>query len=230
VYRGNIGLNVFRSQDANAPLGPAYANRPNSAYGFVRQIQSNGRQVSNALDVNFRGGIGRWFTGLAHYTLGRTSNDSGGIGWFPANQYDNSGEYARADFDQLQRLNFLGTFNEGHWLSLGVAANLNSGSPYTEISGIDSYQTGLLNERPAVVARNSLQDGGYANLDLRWSHDFKLRNKRELPVVAFAVDAFNVPNHINFTKYVGNVQSSFFEQPTAALPARRIQFTFRTKF
>jgi hypothetical protein len=40
----------------------------------------------------------------------------------------------------------------------------------------------------------------------------------------------NVPNHTNFTKYVGNVQSSFFEQATAALPARRIQFTFRAKF
>jgi hypothetical protein len=29
---------------------------------------------------------------------------------------------------------------------------------------------------------------------------------------------------------VGNVQSPFFEQPTTALPALRIQFTFRTKF
>jgi hypothetical protein len=130
----------------------------------------------------------------------------------------------------LQRLNILGTFNEGHWLSLGVAANLNSGSPYTETSGRDTYNTGLLNERPAGVGRNTLQVGGYANLDLRWSHDFKLQNNRELPVFTFAVDAFNVPNHTNFAKYVGNVQSLLFEQPTSALPARRIQFTFRAKF
>jgi hypothetical protein len=80
------------------------------------------------------------------------------------------------------------------------------------------------------IGRNTLQAGGYANLDLRWSHDFKLRKQRELPTFTFAVDAFNVPNHTNFTKYVGNVQSSFFEQATAALPARRIQFTFRAKF
>jgi hypothetical protein len=229
-YRGNVGLNLFRSLDVNAPTAPTYLFKPDPALGVVRQIQSHGHQVSNALDITFRGNVSRWFNGLAQYTLGRTNNDSGGIGWFPANQYDNSGEYARADFDQLQRLNILGTFNEGHWLSLGVAANLNSGTPYTETSGIDTYQTGLLNARPAGIGRNTLQAGGYANLDLRWSHDFKLRKNHELPTFTFAVDAFNVPNHTNFTKYIGNVQSSFFEQPTSAFPARRIQFTFRAKF
>lgn len=229
-YRGNTGLNLFRSRDANAPVGPAYLLRPDPSFGFVRQIQSRGRQVSNALDVTFRGNAGRWFTGLAQYTLGRTNNDSGGVGWYPANQYDDAGEYARADFDQLQRFSILGTINEGHWLSLGIAANLTSGMPYTETSGLDSFQTGLLNERPTGVSRNSLQAGGYANLDLRWSHDLPLRRKSELPVLTFAVDAFNIPNHTNYTKYVGNVQSAFFEQPTAALPARRIQFTLRAKF
>ena len=230
AYRGNVGVNLFRSQDANAPLGPGYMVRPNATLGAVRQIQSRGRQVSNALDVTLRGDLGHWFTGLAQYTLGRTENNTGGIGWFPANQYDYTGEYARADFDQLQRLNILGTFNEGHWLSLGVAANVNSGSPYTETSGVDSFQTGLLNERPDGIARNSLQAAGYANLDVRWSHDFRPRRTIELPILNFAVDAFNLPNHTNLTKYVGNVQSAFFEQATAALPARRLQFTLRVKF
>lgn len=230
-YRGNIGINLFRSLDANAPFNPGASSlRPNPSFGFVRQVQSRGRQVSNALDFTFRGNISRWFSGLAQYTLGRTRNNSGGIAWFPANQYDDTGEYTRADFDQLHRLNILGTINEGHWASLGVAANLNSGSPYTETSGVDTLQTGLLNERPAGVPRNSLQASGYVNLDLRWSHDFQLRKKHELPVVTFAVDAFNIPNHTNFTQYVGNVQSRFYGLPTSALPARRIQFTLRAKF
>ena len=229
-YRGNLELNIFRSIDANAPMGPSYQSRPDPSFGFVRQIQSNGHQVSNALDITFRSNGGRWFTGLAQYTLGRTTNDSGGIAWYPANQYDNIGEYARADFDQLQRLNILGSINEGHWLNLGLAANLNSGTPYTETSGIDSFQTGLLNERPAGVRRNTLQAGGYANLDLRWSRDLPLGKKSDLPVLTFAVDAFNTLNHTNYATYIGNVQSPFFEQPVSALPARRIQFTVRTKF
>jgi len=230
VYRGNVGIGLYRSLDSNAPFGPNYQVRPNAAFGVVRQIQTRGHQVSNSLDVNFRGNVSRWFTGLAQYTLGRTNNNSGGIGWFPANQYDDSGEYARADFDQLQRLNLLGTFNEGHWLSLGVAANLTSGTPYTETSGLDVFRTGILNARPAGIGRNTLQAAGYADLDVRWSHNFQLKKKSELPVLTFAVDVFNLPNRSNFTRYVGNVQSSFFEQPTSALPARRIQFTLRTKF
>jgi acyl-CoA thioesterase FadM len=47
---------------------------------------------------------------------------------------------------------------------------------------------------------------------------------------SMAVDAFNIANHANYTTYVGNVQSAFFEQPTAALPARRLQFSARIKF
>ncbi len=231
TYRGSLGLNLFRSADVNAPSGPAYLDRPNPAYGVVRQIQTNGRQVSNALDVTFKGTAGRWFNGLAQYTLSHTENNSGGIAWFPANQYDDSGEYARANFDQLQRLNVLGTINEGHWLSLGLAANIYSGTPYTETSGVDTFNTGILNARPAGVARNTLTTAGYANLDLRWSHDFALTKSRERSTAfTFAVDAFNALNHTNYSSYVGNVQSQFFQQPTSALAARRIQFTVRFKF
>jgi hypothetical protein len=231
TYRGNLGLNLFRSANVNAPLGPDYLTRPNPAYGVVRQIQSRGRQVSNALDITFKGTAGRWFNGLAQYTLSHTENNAGGISWFPANQYDDSGEYARADFDQLQRFNLLGTFNEGHWLSLGLAANLYSGTPYTETSGVDAFNTGLLNARPAGIGRNTLTTAGYANLDLRWSHDFALPRARDkTPTVTFAVDAFNALNRTNYSAYVGNVQSQFFKQPTSALPARRIQFTVRFKF
>ena len=50
------------------------------------------------------------------------------------------------------------------------------------------------------------------------------------PAVSFAVDAFNVANTTNFTTYVGNITSSLFAQPTAALPARRLQFSARFKF
>lgn len=231
TYRGNLGLDLFRSADVNAPTGPSYLTRLNPVFGVVRQIQTSGRQVSNSLDVTFKGTAGPWFSGLAQYTLSHTENNSGGIAWFPANQYDDSGEYARANFDQLQRFNLLGTIYEGHWLSLGLAANLYSGTPYTETSGIDQFNTGILNARPAGIGRNTLTTTGYANLDLRWSHDFALTKARDKgPVITFAVDSFNVLNRTNYSTFVGNVQSSLFEKPSSALPARRIQFTFRARF
>lgn len=231
TYRGNFSANLFRSEDVNAPLGPEYAARPDSAFGVIRQIQSRSTQVSNALDINLKASTGRWLNGLAQYTLSKTQNDSGGIGWFPANQYDNSGEYARADFDQRHRFNLLGTFNEGHWMSFGIASNIYSGNPYNETSGIDLFQTGMLNARPAGIQRNSLTSAGYANVDLRWSHDFAFRKIRDKePMLSFTADAFNIMNKTNYSNYVGNVQSTLFQQPAFALPARRLQLSAQYKF
>jgi hypothetical protein len=169
---------------------------------------------------------------MAQYTFSHTNNNTGGILWFPANQYSLQGEYGRADFDQRHRLNLLATFNEDHWLNLGMALKLYSGMPYTETAGIDVFNTGLLNARPAGVSRNTLQTAGTAQLDIRWSKDAALSYKRGdiRTALSFAVDAFDLTNTANFTSYVGNVRSSFFEQPTTALPGRRIQISGRFKF
>jgi hypothetical protein len=227
TYRGVVGADLFRSRDINAPLPPNYLAVPNPQFGFIREIEFEGRQVQNALDATLRGKLSRWFSGMAQYTWSHTNNDTGGITWYPANQYDNTGEYSRADFDQHHRFNLLAVINEGHWASLGLSANLYSGTPYTETSGVDTYNTSLLNARPAGVARNTLQGAGYAELDARWTHDFyfsRSRNDSD-PHLSLSMDGFNLPNHANFSSYVGNVQSAFFGTPTAAQSARRFQLT-----
>ncbi|WP_446744189.1 TonB-dependent receptor plug domain-containing protein [Silvibacterium acidisoli] len=233
TYRGTIGVHLFRSRDINAPVPPFYdAGRPDPNFGTVRQIESEGRQVGNALDLTLQGKASRWFSGMAQYTFSHTDNNTGGIAWFPANQYSLEGEYGRADFDQRHRFNLLATFNEDHWVNLGAAVKAYSGLPYTETSGVDAFNTGILNARPAGISRNTLESGGTAELDLRWSHDLLVPRKgaEKIPAFSFAVDAFNITNRTNFMSYVGNVQSAFFEQPTAAAPARRLQFTARIKF
>jgi Carboxypeptidase regulatory-like domain/TonB dependent receptor len=231
TYRGTTGIGLFRSRDVNAPPPPFYQRRPDLNLGVVRQIESEGRQIGNALELTLNGKASRWFSGIAQYTFSHTNNDTGGITWFPANQYSLAGEYSRADFDQRHRLNLLGTINEDHWLNLGIAAKLYSGMPYTETSGNDTFNTGILNARPAGVNRNTLKSGGNVQLDLRWSHDLLPHKASDkMPAFSLAVDAFNITNRTNYTSYVGNVQSSFFGQPTAAMPARRLQFTGRIKF
>jgi hypothetical protein len=232
TYRGITGVALFRSRDVNAPLPPSYQVRPDPDLGVVRQIESESRQIGNALDLSLSSNASRWFSGLAQYTFSHTNNNTGGIAWFPANQYSQQGEYGRANFDQRHRFNLLGTINDDHWLNLGVGARLYSGTPYTETSGNDTFHTGILNARPPGVDRNTLESGGNLQFDLRWSHDLLSRRKASDKPFSFslAVDAFNITNRTNYTSYIGNVQSSFFEQPTAALPARRLQFTGRIKF
>ena len=227
TYRGMGGVNMFRSRDINAPLAPTYTVVPNPQLGVVSQIEFQGSQLQNALDLNLQGKLGGWFSGVAQYTWSHTNNNTGGIAWYPANQYDNSGEYGRSDFDQRHRFNLLGTFNQGHWVNLALAVNLYSGSPYTETSGVDTFNTGLSNARPAGVAPNTLQGGGYAELDASWSHDVYFQRKKfeSDPHMTLSIDSFNLPNHVNFTSYFGNIQSAFFGMPTAAMPARRFQLT-----
>lgn len=231
-YRGAVGIDLFRSRDANAPLGPLYAARPNLNVGVLQLVEPEGRQLTNALDLGFQGRVGRWFSGQAQYSLGRTENNTGGIYFFPQDQYNPSAEWGRADFDRLSRFNLLGNINPDHWLTLGVGLTLYSGTPYTETAGTDRYNTGLGNARPAGVGRNTLRAGGTVSLDLRWAHDFHLNAEKaeKAKIVTVGFDGFNVLNHPNYTGYIGSVNSPLFQQPTSALPGRQLQAGIRFKF
>ncbi len=177
--------------------------------------------------------MSRYATGLVQYTFSRTDNNTGGVGWYPANQYDLSGEWSRADFDQRHRLNLLGSFSPGKQLTFGVGMQLATGKPYTWTTGLDPFGTGLFSARPPGVSRNSLQGPGYADLDVRLSRDFFFsqgKNREKGKVATFGFEAFNVLNHVNYTSYVGNFLSSDFGRAVSALPTRRLQLTARFKF
>jgi len=232
TYIGSRGVSLFRSRDLNAPPPPDYPVRPDANFGVIRQIESSGNSRSHALEISFRGNITHYFSGMAQYRLSRTYNDTSGITFFPANDYDLTGEWARADFDRRHRFEFLGTFNPGKFLSLGVAVSAYSGAPYTLTTGRDDFHTGIANARPAGVPRNSLQGPGYLDVDLRWSHDFLLSKakKDKSPTINIGIDAFNVLNRVNFASFVGNLSSPFFGQAVATQPPRRLQLSFRFKY
>jgi len=232
TYNGSVGMSLFRSLNVNAPLPPDFRVVPDPSVGVLRQIESSGRQLSNSLQITLRGNLPRHVAGLMQYTFSRTSNDTGGVAWFPANQYDLSGEWSRADFDQRHRFNLLESYSPGKSFTVGVGVTAASGKPYSLTQGGDIYGTGLTNGRPPGVPRNSLKGPAYVDLDSRVSRDFYLsRGKKEKGrILTVAFDAFNVLNHVNYVSYVGNLKSPFFGQAVAALPARRLQVTTRFKF
>jgi hypothetical protein len=236
TYVGSTGVDLFRSRDINAPLPPFYDQRPDSAIATLRQIESAGRSESNALKVALRGQIRPYFNGMAQYVLSRSYNDTSGIDFFPANQYDLTGEWGRSDFDSLHYLSFFGELKAGKLFELGTKLKLRSGRPYTVTTGLDPYGTAFVNARPEGVARNSMDGPGFIGLDARVSRDFSLHRrkepheKKEGPSAMIALDAFNVLNHVNFGQPVGNIQSPFFGQPVEAFPARRLQISMALKF
>jgi hypothetical protein len=242
TYTGIHGVHLFRSHDVNAPHPPLYLARPDPNLNVWRQIESAGDLQSHSLEVGLRGNLTRYFGGMVQYILARAYNNVGGtttggsrtsgINTFPANNYNLSGEWARADFDQRHRFNLLGTITPGKYFKFGVAVSLYSGLPYNETTGQDDNHDGLANDRPPGVRRNSLQASGYADVDLRWSRDFYMtRSKKDKgPTVTLGLDAFNILNHLNYLTYVGVVSSPFFGRPISANPPRKLQISFRFKF
>jgi hypothetical protein len=230
-YTGARGVSLFRSLDINAPPPPLYLARPDSTHGVIREIESRGRSWSHSLQLTMRGKLTRYFSGSVQYVLSQAKNDTGGIGSFPANGYDLSGEYARADFDQRHRFDMVGSIKPGRWLTIGMNLSLRSGRPYTLRTGLDAYNNGTTNARPAGVPRNSLDGPGSARLDLRWSHEMALqKGKDEGAKATVGLDAFNVLNRVNDNSYVGNMSSPFFGQAISAQPPRRLQLSMRFEF
>ncbi len=234
-YINTRGIKLFRSRDINAPLLPSLP-RPDPTIGILREIESSARAQTHALELMLRGKITRYFNGTIQYNLGRAYNNTGGINVRPANNYDLTGEWARADFDERHRFNLLGTFKIGGWFNLGMMVALASGRPYSLTTGRDDNRDTIANDRPAGVRRNSLEGPGGATVDLRWSKEFFLKAEKkgkkieEGPSVKVGLSAFNILNRVNYTGFVGNLSSPFFGLPVAARSARRVQLNFNFNF
>src|SRR3989442_6655836 len=111
---------------------------------------------------------------MAQYTLGSAYNDSNGIGSFPANNYDLSGEWSRAESDQRHRFNLLGSVKAGRLFNLGLALQAESGRPYSMITGRDDNHDGLALDRPNGARGNTLEGPGYVGLEMGWPKNFAL--------------------------------------------------------
>jgi hypothetical protein len=112
------------------------------------------------VEVTVRGRFTRFFNGTVQCSLESAKNDTGGIYSFPADNYDLSKEWGRADFDQRNRLNLAGSFKASSWFNLGILFEAYSGRSYELTVGRDLNQDGYASDRPAGVRRNSLEGLG----------------------------------------------------------------------
>ena len=231
TYVGSRGIDLFRSVDANAPLPPNFSSRPDPVLGQDRQIQSDGYQKNNGLELTFRGNPSRFFSGQVQYTLSKTYNNTTNIYWFPANSYDPAADWARSDTDRRHKFDLLGSTHAGDLFTFGVALSLYSGLPVNVTTGADNNGDGVINDRPPGFARNTMHGPGLINLDLNIAHDFRLSKEKKSPrALTVSLNSFNVLNHPNDVTYIGVITSPLFGQAVAALPPRRTQLNLEYKF
>jgi hypothetical protein len=239
TYVGTRGIDLFMSRDINAPLAPDYLARPNSTFGQIRQMESEGYQKGNSLEVTFRGKPTKYFAGQVQYILGKSYNNTGGITYFPGNSNFSNLDWARSDNDRRNKFDLLGTFEPSSLFSLGVALQAYSGKPVNVTTGLDSNGDGVFNDRPngGFAARNSLHGPGLLNLDVNVAHDFHFKKeKKDGPVLTAALNVFNILNHPNYVTYIGVIGpdggpvNPNFGTPASAYPGRRFQLNLECKF
>ncbi|HEU4387951.1 MAG TPA: hypothetical protein VFV34_09160, partial [Blastocatellia bacterium] len=231
-YIGTRGIKLFRSRNLNAPPPPFYSERPDPTVGVRREIESSAQSEAHTLELMLRGKLTQFFNTTIQYTFGRAYNNAAGINSLPANNYDLTGEWSRAEFDQRHRFNLLGTLTARDWFDVGLTVRFNSGGPYSLTTGRDDNNDSLASDRPAGVRRNTLQGPGGATVDMRLSKEIPLKEhkKEEGPTIKLAIDAFNLLNRTNFTGFVGNQSSPFFSLPVASRPARSLQLSLGFEF
>jgi len=232
TYVGTRGIDLFTSRDINAPLAPDYLARPNPAFGQIRQVESEGYQKGNSLELTFRGKPSKYFAGQAQYILGKSYNNTSGITYFPGNSNFSNLDWARSDNDRRHKFDLLGTFEPSSLFSLGVALQAYSGKPVNVITGLDSNGDGVFNDRPngGLAPRNSLHGPGLLNLDVNVAHDFHFKKeKKDGPVLTAALNIFNILNHPNDVTFIG-VAGPNLGFPASAYPGRRFQLNLECKF
>ena len=227
------GIDMFRSVDINAPTPESgYTVRPNLDYGRIRQMQPAGFYVGNGFDISYRGQWNKYFTGFGRYTWSHYEANTGGLWWYPQNQYDPNNEWSDSNWDRRQRVGMYAIFDQKSLLNISAGVFANTGSPWTILTGTDPYGDDLFNARPDGVGRNTETGPGYVDLDLRWGHDFAITANKddEAPRLGFSASAYNVVNHVNGQGIDTVETSSSFGEITSVAPPRRIQLAMRFQF
>jgi carboxypeptidase family protein/TonB-dependent receptor-like protein len=230
-YTALRGRKLFRMRDINAPL-PGTGLRPDPAFVKVDQFESTGSSRADSLGVTLRTAIASRVELLSQYTWSRSDDNTSGMFYLPADNFNLVSEWGRSDFDRRHRLNLAAIVQLPHDFKFGTMTSISSGIPFNITSGFDSNHDGVANDRPAGVGRNTGDGPMYSDLDIRLSKRFVLGARREhgTKYLELRIDAFNALNHVNATNFIGVLSSPLFGQANSALPPRQIQLSMKAGF
>src|SRR6266568_6383132 len=225
------GVHLYRMRNINAPL-PGTTVRPDPSILNLDQFESAGSSRSNSVTFALRLHPRRNISLYSQYILSRAMNDTSGLFFLPANNYDLSPEWGRSDYDRRHQFNLVGMYDLPWSFRIGAVVRVASGIPFNITTGLDNDGDTVFNDRPPGVTRNTGHGPGYANVDLRFGKTFRLKGRDHNPKqFELAADAFNVLNHVNYKNFVGIATSPFFGRPdNSADPARRLQLSLKFVF
>jgi hypothetical protein len=150
TFTNTHGLHQLRSEDVNAPL-PGTAVYPRGSPNPLFVMASDGLYNQNQLLFNVNTKVNSNLSLYGFYVLNRAHSNTDGLGTFPANAYNYSGEYGAASTDVHNRVNIGGSLNLKWHIRLNPYVNIQSGAPFDITAGHDIYGTTLFNGRPGIA-------------------------------------------------------------------------------
>ncbi|MGE3841269.1 MAG: TonB-dependent receptor [Vicinamibacterales bacterium] len=242
------GRHLIRRVDTNAPtsvapgsirtVAAADATRPllPAAGGFrlIEQDQSSGHSRFDGLYVNARRALGHGVAFDVAYTLSRIENDTDDINFRAVDARLPDAELGPSLNDRRHILAVNGLVRLPHLFDVVPVLFLSSGQPLNVTTGLDNNGDTIFNDRPAGVGRNSERTAGFAQFDLGLARELSVGATR----VQLRTDIFNVFNRTNFSGFFNygasgvrpDENGTLAFQPTAAGPARQVQFSARIRF
>ncbi len=167
TYTNTHGLHILRSRDLNAPL-PVSGIFPLGRTGPVFLMESSGVYNQNQMLVNVTTKVNSAVSLTGSYVLNQAMSNSDGVGTFPANPYNYTGEYGPAATDVRHRGTLSGSINTKWNIRFSPLLSLQSGAPFDVTTGSDLYGTTLFNSRPGFATdptRSGLIQTRYGLLD-----------------------------------------------------------------
>lgn len=165
TYTTSHGLHLFRSQDINAPLRGVF---PLGHPGPLDLMESSGLYNQNQVIANVNSKLNAGLSLFGFYVFNRAHSNTDGIGTFPANPYNFTGEYGPASTDVHHRFTIGGSINLKWSLRISPFVVAQSAAPFDITAGSDLYGTTLFNGRPGIAAdptRPGLISTSYGLLD-----------------------------------------------------------------
>jgi hypothetical protein len=150
TYTNSHALHVLRSLDINAPLpGSFIFGKPGTGvfpFGTPDPhflMTSSGLYNQNQLIVNVTTKLNSQVSLSSAYTWNRVGSNTDGLGTFPANPYDFTGEYGPSANDIRHRIQLTGSINTRWNIRFSPNITLQSGPPFDITTGTDLYGTTL---------------------------------------------------------------------------------------
>jgi hypothetical protein len=148
-YTWERGVHLLRTRNINAPNSEGI--RPFPGEGQILQFESTGLSTGHELKLSLQTNRSRRLTLFGNYILSSTRGDTDGAYLAPANSYDLSTEFARANSDQRHRAFVGGTVSAPWGLHISPFIFLASGRPFNITTGRDNNGDTLFMDRPAIA-------------------------------------------------------------------------------